>query len=61
MPGSMAPVPITVRGPIPWTSVVGWAQLHGLGPEETRLLASVIRILDVQRAERISSELRSKR
>lgn len=38
---------------IPFTSIVTWAELHELDREATRLLAEVIRVMDVARAAAI--------
>lgn len=48
---------IPVRGAIPWQAIDAWARRQGLGNAEFCVLEAVIQYLDVERAERISSEL----
>lgn len=43
-------------GAIPWTAIMEWARLHGMEAAQSMVLAEAIRILDVKRAERITSE-----
>lgn len=53
---SCRPIGMAGAGAIPWTAIMQWADLHGMQREMALVLADAIRILDVQRAERISSE-----
>lgn len=52
-PGPVAP------GPIPYPAIELWARRRGLDGRALDLLVDVIGSLDVDRAERISSELRT--
>ena len=48
---------VPVRGSIPYTAIVEWADVEGLDYESFSLLLSVIARLDGERMERIQSEL----
>lgn len=52
-PGPVAP------GPIPYPAIEAWARRKGLDDRALDLVVTVIGSLDVDRAERISSELRT--
>lgn len=54
MPGPVVP------GPIPYTAIDAWARRHGFDAQAFALFVDVIAILDEERAERLSSELRIK-
>jgi energy-converting hydrogenase Eha subunit B len=41
-----------VVGPIPYTAIVTWCDVNGLDPEAMRIMTHVIRVLDIDRAER---------
>jgi hypothetical protein len=43
-------------GPIPWTSIIEWADFHELDREAAQILAHVIRQLDIERAEAAAAE-----
>jgi len=45
-------------GFIPYTAIELWTRVQGLDRDWLRLLVAVIRRLDVERAERIESEMR---
>jgi hypothetical protein len=53
---SCRPVGMSGAGAIPWTAIMEWARMHGMEREQSIVLAEAIRILDVKRAERITSE-----
>ena len=58
---SCRPQGYAAPGAIPWTAIVEWARHHGADRVETKVLAEVIRILDVDRAEAISAEMEMRR
>lgn len=55
------PILVPYQGAIPWTAIREYGEHHGLGREGIALLADVIGQQDFERAERESSELRSKK
>jgi hypothetical protein len=61
-PRELVPVKLgfaTMRGEIPYASIRAWAQDAGIDGEDVLLVAQVIRSLDVDRTERILSQLTS--
>jgi hypothetical protein len=45
-------------GPIPWTAIVTWCEVHGLDRETTGLISTVIRMVDNDRAEAAEAKRR---
>lgn len=47
-----------VSGPIPWRAIMRWCRVQRLRRDRALVVAEAIRLLDVERSERISSELK---
>src|SRR5690606_33379712 len=58
---SERPQGFAAPGAIPWSAIMAWAREMGIWRTQARVLAEIIRILDVDRAEAISSEMEMKR
>lgn len=46
-------------GPIPWASMVAWAEYHGLDREVTDHLIAVLRIVDAETLRRAAQRARA--
>lgn len=51
---------VPIHGPIPYTAIATWCHVNDLDVESMQLISGAMRILDVERSDRLSSELRSK-
>ena len=47
-------------GPIPWTAIVKWCELHDLDREVTAKVITVIRIVDAETLRRAASRSKTK-
>lgn len=54
--GSDRPVSMAGAGPIPWSTVVRWCEFASLDRPETQVVIDTVRILDNQRAERLTKQ-----